>query len=168
MPFVYNVQSKGVAENYATSGSANTEIDAAFIKSGATRFLALLALRVQGKGAGLTALSGIAFRLKQWTTTSSSGGTAITPGAVNNIGPAAAHTAAAGAGGGTGAVTSGTGGPALVGGCGCGASGPGGWVAPNPDAAIGLDGNANKSTDLFSASGTASMNYEFQMETQEG
>ena len=167
MPFVYSVTSKSVSENYTTSGSANTEINSAFIKPGATRFLNMIGLRVQGKGAGLTALSGLAFRLKQWTTTSSSGGTSITPGPVNNIAPAANHTTAAGAGGGTGAVTSGTGGPTIVGGCGCGASGPGGWVAANPDAAIGLDGNANKSTDLFSASGTTSLNYEFLMDTQE-
>jgi hypothetical protein len=76
-------------------------------------------------------------------------------------------TAGAGAGGGTGAVTSGTGTASFRGGCGCGASGPGGWVAPNPDAAITLDGNATKSIDLYSASGQASLNYEFQQEIQE-
>ena len=168
MPFVYNVNSKAVAENYTTSGSANTEINSAFMKPGTTRFLNVIGLRVQGKGAGLTAISGLIFRLKQWITTASSGGTAITPGPVNNIGPAATHTAAAGAAGGTNAVTSGTGGPTIVGGCGCGAGGPGGWVAANPDAAIGLDGNANKSIDLFSASGTVSLNYDFLFDTQEG
>lgn len=167
MPFLYSVQSKAIAENYTTSGTPNTGIDAFFFKPGATRFLALIALRVQGKGAGLTALSGIAFRLEAWTTTSSSGGTAITPAPTNNIAPAAAHTAAGGTGGGTAAVTSGTGGPSFVGGCGCGASGPGGWVAPNPDGIVGLDGNANKSIDVFSASGTASLNYELFSETQE-
>ena len=167
MPFVYNCQTKAVAENYTTSGTANTEIDAAFIKPGATRAVTLIALRVQGKGAGLTALSGIAFRLKIWPTTSSSGGTAITPGPTDNRAPAAVATAAAGAGGGTGAVTSGTGTPVFVGGCGCGASGPGGWVAPNPDAGITLDGGANKSVDLYSASGTISLPWEAQAEIQE-
>lgn len=167
MPFVYNISSKEVAENYATSGSANTEIDAAFIKPGSTRAVACIACRVQGKGAGLTALSGIAIRLKQWTSTASSSGTSITPRPVDNRAPAAVATAAAGAAGGTGAVTSGTGGPSVVNALGCGASGPGGWVAPNPDAGITLDGGANKSIDLFSASGTASLNYEFSLDAQE-
>ena len=83
MPFVYNIQTKAVAENYTTSATPNTEIDAAFIKPGASRPVMLIALRVQGKGAGLTALSGIAFRLKQFPTTASSGGTGITPGPVD-------------------------------------------------------------------------------------
>lgn len=167
MPFVYNLQTKTQAENYATSGTGNTEIDFAFIKPGATRAFSLIALRVQGKGAGLTALSGIAFRLKQWTSTSSSGGTGSTPQPVDNRAPAAVTTAGFGTAGGIAAVTSGTGGPNLVGGCGCGASGPGGWVAPNPDGAITLDGGATKSTDVFSSSGTISMNFEAQAEIQE-
>jgi hypothetical protein len=166
VPFIYNVQTKAVSENYATSGSLNTEIDFLFIAPGATRASTLIALRVQGKGAGLTALSGIAFRVKQWTASASSGGTAITPRAVDKRAPAAVSTAAAGAGGGTGAVTSGTT-AFLVGGCGCGASGPGGWVAPNPDGAIVLDGGATMSADLFSSSGTASLNFEAQTEIQE-
>lgn len=167
MPFVYNVSSKANAENFQTSATPDTEIDAAFIKPGASRVSAIIALYLQGKGAALTALSGIIARLKQWTTTSSSAGTAITPAAKDNRAPAAVSTAAAGTSGGTAAVTSGTGGPALVGEHGCGASGPGGWVAQNPDAAITLDGNANKSTDLFSASGTASLKYAFSFDIQE-
>lgn len=167
MPFVYNISSKENAENYATSGSANTQINAAFVKPGSSRAVAIIAARVQGKGAGLTALSGIAIRLSQWTTTSSSAGTAITPRPVDNRAPAAVATAAAGTSGGTAAVTSGTGGPSVVCAFGCGASGPGGWVAPNPDAGLTLDGGANKSTDLFSASGQASLNYEFSLDTQE-
>jgi hypothetical protein len=167
MPFIYNLQSKMQAENFQTSGSTNTEIDAAFIRPGASRVVALIALRVQGKAAGLTALSGIAVRIKQWTTTASSGGTAVTPNPVDNLAPACVATAGMGTGGGTSAVTSGTGGPNLVGGCGMGASGPGAWTAPNPDGAIVLDGGAAKSTDLFSSSGTASLNYEFQEDIQE-
>jgi len=166
MPFCYDIPSKAVLENYTTSGSGNTEIDAAFIKPGATRAVMLLALRVLGKGAGLTALSGIAFRLKQWTSTASSGGTAITPAPTDNRAPACAATSGAAATA-AGTVTSGTGGPSIVGGAGCGASGPGGWVAPNPDAGIVLDGGANKSIDLFSSSGTASLNYEFDGTIQE-
>lgn len=162
MPFVYGFASKTIAENYNVSASANTEIDAAFIKAGATRPMSLQALRVQGKGVALTALTGLIFRLKQWTSTSSSAGTALAFAPTDNRAPAAVTTGAAGAGGGTAAVTSGTGGPSIVGGCGCGASGPGGWVAATPDNNIVLDGGAAKSTDLFSASGgTVSLPYEF-------
>src|SRR5437899_8497363 len=114
MPFVYAFASKTVSENYTTSGTANTEIDVAFVKPGASRPCNLQAIRVQGKGAGLTALSGLAFRLKQWTTTSSSAGTALAMGPVDNRAPAAVSTGAAGAGGGVNAVTSGTGGPTIV------------------------------------------------------
>jgi hypothetical protein len=167
MPFIYGFQSKQVSENYASSGSGNTEINFGFIKPGATRWVGLAGFRCQGKGAGLTALSGLAFRIKQWTSTASSGGTGITPAPVNNVAPACAATAGLGAGGGTGAVTSGTGGPNYVGGCGCGASGPGGWAPLNPDAPPGLDGGAAKSIDLFSSSGLASLNFEFWGEITE-
>jgi hypothetical protein len=165
--FVYNISSKAVAENYTTSATPNTEINAAFVKPGASRVAAMIALYLQGKGAGLTALSGIAIRMKQFTSTAASAGTSITPQPVDNRAPAAVCTSAAGIAGGVAAVTDGTGGPVVVGSSGCGASGPGGWVAPNPDAAIALDGGANKSTDLYSASGLASLNYEFSMSIQE-
>lgn len=170
MPFVYNIQSKAVSENYTTSGTANTEIDVAFVKPGATRAVNLIAMRVTGKGAGLTTLSGIAYRLKVFPTTASSAGTAITPGPVNQVGTpiAAVATAAAGAGGGTNAVTSGTGTAIFVGGCGSGASGPSGWAPMNADGAVTLDGGANRSVDLFSSSGTLSLNFEFQLDIQEG
>lgn len=167
MPFCYEVASKNVAENYTTSATPNTEIDAAFIKPGASRVASLISMMLQGKGAALTALSGIVARLKHWTSTASSGGTAITPAPTNNLYPAAVATAAAGAAGGTGAVTSGTGGPNVVGSVGCGASGPGGWTAPNPDAYKVLDGGANKSLDIFTASPTASLSLEFSGTIQE-
>lgn len=167
MPFVYSISSKAVAENYQTSATPDTEIDVAFVKPGASRVSNLIALYLQGKGAALTALSGIIARLKQWPTTSSSAGTSITPAPKDNRAPAAVSTAAAGVAGGIAAVTSGTGTAAVVGAHGCGASGPGGWAAQNPDAAVSLDGNANKSTDLFSASGTASLKFEFSLDLQE-
>ena len=167
MPYIFSVATKAQAENYATSATPNTEIDYLFIRPGATRRVGLLGLRTQGKGAGLTALSGIINRVKVWTTTAASAGTSATPAPSDNTGPAAAHTAGLGTGGGVAAVTSGTGGPTLVNAVGCGASGPGGWVAPNPDAVVALDGGANKSIDVFSASGTASMNFETVCDTQE-
>lgn len=168
MPFIYASESKQVAENYTTSATPNTQIDAAFWKPGASRLLAIVRMAVQGKGAGLTALSGIVLRLSQWTSTASSGGTATTPAPKNKLAPACVATAAMGAAGGTGAVTSGTGGPSIVGLASMGASGPGGSVAINPDDVPSLDGNANMSMDLFSACPTASLSYEFEVDNQEG
>lgn len=170
MPFVYSISSRAAAaalENYATSGSANTEIDTAFIvKPGASRATTLIALRGQGKGAGLTSLSGIVLRLKIYPTTAAAGGSAITPNPTDNRAPAAVGTAAA-ASTAAGNVTAGTGTLVQVGCIGFGASGPGGWVAPNPDAGITLDGGATRSLDLFSSAGTASLNFEWSGETQE-
>jgi hypothetical protein len=168
MPFIYANATKQVFENYTTSGSANTELDFAFLKPGASRPATVIALRVQGKGGGLTALSGIVIRLKQWTSGTSSGGQATTPQPKNNLAPACVATAGMGSGGGTAVVTSGTGGPVVVGLGSMGASGPGGWVAINPDDVPLLDGNANKSMDLFSASPTASLNFEAEWDNQEG
>lgn len=160
MPFMYDLHTKQQAENFTTSGSANTEIDFAFVKPGATRPVGLAKLTVQGKGAGLTALSGMSIRAKHWTSTSSSGGTAATPAPKNNLVPACAATAGLGTAGGTAAVTSGTGGPSIVGYAGMGASGPGGTVGINPDDVPMLDGGANKSLDLFSSCPTVSLNFE--------
>jgi hypothetical protein len=168
MPFIYASQTKQVAENYQTSGTPNTEIDFLFLKPGATRPLCVLAIRVQGKGGGLTTLSGIAIRLKHWTSTSATGGTSTTPAPKNNLAPACVATAGMGAGGSTGAVTSGTGGPNIVGFASMGGSGPGGSVPINPDDAPVLDGNANKSADLFSSCPTANLNFEAQIDNQEG
>jgi len=168
MPFIYESATKQQAENFTTSGSANTEIDFLFLKPGASRPLCVTRMGVQGKGAGLTALSGIVIRLKQWTTTASSGGTSTTPAPKNNLAPACVATAGMGTSGGTAAVTSGTGGPSVVGLASMGASGPGGMVAINPDDCPVLDGNANKSCDLFSACPTASLSFEAVIDNQEG
>lgn len=167
MPFLYDVHSKQVSENYTTSGSGNTEIDFQFTKPGASRPFGMAALKVQGKGAGLTALSGISIRAKHWTSTASSAGTSVTPAPKNNLAPACVATAGLGTSGGTGAVTSGTGGPNIVGYASMGASGPGGNVAINPDDVPTLDGNANKSLDLFSACPTVSLSFETETTIQE-
>ena len=160
MPFMYDLSTKAQAENYTTSGTPNTEIDYQFVKPGASRPVGIAAIKGQGKGAGLTALSGIVLRLKQWTSTASSAGTAATPAPKDNRAPACVATAGLGTSGGTAAVTSGTGGPSIVGLASFGASGPGGNVAINPDDVPTLDGNANKSMDLFSACPTASLSFE--------
>lgn len=164
MPFCYHVDSAVVATNFATHATPNQEIDAMFIKAG-LRTASLLSMMVGGKGAGLTTISGIAYRLKRWPTTASSGGTAIVPIPRDEDGPAARTVA----GGASAGVTSGTGTAVFVGGCMSGAAGPGGWVAENPDAAPALTASASptKSIDLFTVSGTASLNYEAKLAIQE-
>lgn len=160
MPMVYGVVPGALQTTNATPNTAN---DCLFVKPGTGRSVALISLLVQGRAAALTAISGIAFRIQKWTSTSSSAGTAITP-SPRDTGMQAAKATAAYA---TATVTSGTGGPSLQQAFGCGAAGPGGWVAPNPDAAIVLESGANQSIDLVNASGTASLNFEASAEIAE-
>jgi hypothetical protein len=171
MPFIYASMNKGGAqalENLTTNGTGNTESDFFFLKPGASRPIALVAMRVQGKGNALTALTGISVRQKQWTTTASTtvGATSLTPKPKNVLAPACVAT-----GGITstaaGVVTSGST-AAYAGLASMGASGPGGWVAINPDDVPLLDGGSNASMDLVSSSPTASMNFEFEADNQEG
>ncbi len=131
-----------------------------------------MAVRVQGKAAAATNLSGISIRMKAWTTTSAATTTTtgssslVTPVPKNKLSPAAVATC-----GMTsitnGLVTNGTGGPNMVGYASCGASGPGGWVAINPDDVPLLDGGANMSIDLFSASGATGLKFEAVMDITE-
>jgi hypothetical protein len=168
MPFLYASQAKQSMENFQTSGSSNTPLDVFFLKPGASRPAAIPAVRVQGKGAGLTALSGISIRLIQWTSTASTsvGGTSTTPAPKNNLAPACVATAGM-ATSAASTITSGTGGPNYVGYASMGASGPGGWVAINPDDVPLLDGGTTKSMDLSSSSPTASLNWEFEVDNSE-
>lgn len=146
-----------------TNATPLTENDSAFIKPGATRNVSLQALYVHGKAAALTAISGITFRIKKWFTTASSAGTAITPSPNDPGMQASKHTAAYSAS----AVTSGTGGPTLLGTIGCGAAGPGGWTAVNADSLKTLEAAATMSIDTFVSAGVASLNYEQSFETVE-
>lgn len=175
MPFLYaNSSKQAPLENFTTSSSTNTELDQFFLKPGASRPLAIPAMRVQGKGGGLTALSGLVIRLKQWTTaasqsttTAASGSTSTTPTPKNKLAPACVATA--------GMITTatvgvsvGSGGGNYLGLASMGASGPGGWVAINPDDVPTLDGNTTQSLDLVSSCPTASLNWEFECDNQEG
>lgn len=143
--------------NFTTSGVANTEIDALFIKPGATRNVNLSAINFGGKGTNLTSLSGIVQRVKKWTTTASSGGTGITPSPRDPGYQAAKATAGQASAG----VTPGTGGPVLQVAVTCSGSGPGSWnYLNNNDVAITLEAASNMSIDLFNASGATSMVFE--------
>lgn len=169
MPFIYANESKQSLENFSTSSGANTELDQFFLKPGASRPLSIVAIRVQGKGAGLTALSGIAIRLKQWTTSASTtvAGVATTPLPKSKLAPACVATAGMVTAA-SSTITAGTGGGGYVGLASMGASGPGGWVAINPDDVPQLDGGVAQSLDLVSSSPTANMSYEFELDNSEG
>lgn len=160
MPFIYAVVP---GAQQTTNASGGTENDALFIKPGSTRNVFLQQMLIQGKAAALTSLSGIVARLKKWTTTASSGGTGITP-TPRDVGMQASKATAGYA---TGGVTSGTGGPALLGAFGCSAGGPGGWAAQNADSVHTLEAADNKSIDAFVSSPTASMGYDLSAEIGE-
>lgn len=160
MPMVYSVVPGALQTSNATP---NTENDCFYIAAGTGRTVGLLALYVHGKGAALTAISGITFRIKKWSTTASSAGVGITPTPKDVGMQASKHTA----GYAVATVTSGTGGPTLLGSIGCGAAGPGGWVAPNPDAVPVIESGSADSIDVFNTSGTASLNFEMSAETVE-
>jgi len=160
MPFVYTSTTKSVADTFTTSGTASTEIDFMSIKPG-VRNVNVVGVAVLGRGAGLTSLSGIAFHLKRWTTTQSSGGTGVTPAPADPDSPSAKATVVAASAG----VTSGTGGPTIQAMFGCGGASPGGWSAYNADAPKVIDGGSTtQSLDLFVESGTASLSYEAALE----
>jgi hypothetical protein len=175
MQFLYaNSSKQAPLENFLTSSGTNTELDQFFLKPGASRTLAIPAVRVQGKGGGLTALSGLVIRMKQWTTTASastttaaSGSTSTTPVPKNKLAPACVATAGMVTTSSVG-VNPGTGGGNYVGLASMGASGPGGWVSINPDDVPTLDGGTNMSLDLVSSCPTASLSWEFELDNQEG
>ena len=157
---VYNVVPGAIQTTSATPLTAN---DCAFIKSGATRNVGLLALWPGGRGAGLNLTTGISYRVEKWTSTASSAGTAVTPAPSDPGFQAAKHTSAYSAT----TVTSGTGGPTLLLSILSGATGPTAYIAPNPAAIHILEGAATMSIDVFCVSGTASMSFELSAQTIE-
>lgn len=162
MPMVYT-SSLATPGNSTCSGTPGTEVGTIMLKPAAAvpaRNVMLQAVYVIGKGAGLTAISGISFRIMR-ATTASTAGTATTP-APKDAGMQAATAVAA-----TGQTISSTGRTNHVV-FGCGAAGPGGWVAPNPDSVITVTSAATQpSVDVLNTSGTASLNYEFSAEHAE-
>jgi len=156
MPFVYQ-GSLATAGNLTTNGSANTETEAFFVKAG-TRNVSLLSVQLGGKGAGLTAISGIVARFIKFATASTAG-TAITPSPVDPGAQAAKSTSASRATAGSTRTNHHT----AV----CGAAGPGGFVAENPDAMMTNEGSSAGSIDMMDASGTVSLNYEFSYKIME-
>lgn len=159
MPFLYGVVPT-VATYLTTSGTPNTELPNMALRQ-ATRGFDLQALYACGRGSQLTSISGIAFRVRRWTT-AGSGGTSITP-QPRRIGTTASTTAVSS----ESAITAGTVSGAYQLAFGCGAAGPGGWVAPNPDSAVHVEGGSSDELDVNSMSSTASLNLELSAEIAE-
>jgi hypothetical protein len=159
MPLFYSLVPGAIQTTNATPLTAN---DCLFVAPG-TRTLWVKAIYPEGRGAMLTSISGITYRLEKWTTTASSGGTALTP-SPNDPGYQAAKQTAGWA---VGAVTSGTGWPKLMLSVGSGTTSPGNWIAPTLDEGYSLEGSATQSLDIFNASGAASLNFELSLGTVE-
>jgi hypothetical protein len=159
MPFVYSVEG-APATPYATHATPNTE-DPTIVIRQAVRGVDLQAIYVLGRGAALTAITGIGYRVRRWTT-AGTGGTSITP-APRRIGTTASTTAADK----VTAITAGTVSGAYQLSFGCGAAGPGGWVARDADSAIHLEGTAADELDINSVSGVASMLHHVSCEIAE-
>lgn len=159
MPFVYAIEG-APATPYATHATPNTE-DPTLVIRQATRGVDLQAIFVQGRGAGLTAITGIGYRVRRWTT-AGTGGTAITP-APRRIGTTATTTAADK----VTAITPGTVSGAYQLSFGCGAAGPGGWVARDEDSKIHLEGGNSDELNINSVCGVASMLHHVSAEITE-
>jgi hypothetical protein len=160
MPLFYTCVPGAIQTTNATPLTAN---DCFFVKPGATRTLWVNGIYPTGRGASLTSISGISYRLEMWFTTASSGGTGITPSPKDPGYQAATHTS----GFAVATVTSGTGGPTLMLSIGSGTTSPGNWMAPTLDQGYSLAAAANMSLDIFNASGAASLNFEMSVDTVE-
>lgn len=159
MPFVYSVEG-APATPYATHATPNTE-DPTLVIRQAVRGVDLQAIYVLGRGAALTAITGIGYRVRRWTT-AGSGGTAVTP-APRRIGTTASTTAADK----VTAITAGTVSGAYQLSFGCGAAGPGGWVARDADSAIHVEGGGADELNINSVCGVASMLHHVSAEIAE-
>lgn len=157
MPFLYYTHNAIVGS--ATSGTPDTEFDFQAIKPG-SRDVRITQITCGGMAAGVTAISGIAFRLKRYTTSGS------TLSFANSGIPRDPGTQQAKAS--VGFVSApGTGGPLFLGGFSCGAGGPGLWKARNLNSAAALEGSANQSIDLFAVSSTATSLLYFSIDFAE-
>jgi hypothetical protein len=159
MPFYYGVDG-APATPYATHATPNTE-DPTLVLRQAVRGMNLSAIYVHGRVVSGTVLIGIGYRVRRWTTVGT-GGTAVTPNP-RNIGTTASTTAADK----VTAITAGTVSGAYQLGIGCGAGGPGGWVAVNADAAIQLEGGSADELDINSVCGVASVLHHVSAEIYE-
>lgn len=160
--FVYGV---GPNITQTTSVTPGTELPKLFFTTGGTsRRMKVMGLYIHGKGAGLTAISGISFRIKRYTGADPTGGTSTTPNP-RDPGAQVAQTNDCRYEG--AAITDGTS-PIMMLSIGCGAAGASGWFAANEQALIAHGQDANQdAVGVSVASGLASMNFEQFLEIVE-
>lgn len=156
MPMVYS-SSLATPGNSTTSGTPATEVGVFTLKPGSTLGFRMFAIDVIGKGAALTTLSGIGFRVVRWGTASTSG-TSFTP-TPKDAGMQASVTT------GTSGQTVGTTRTNRVI-FGCSATNGGGWWAKHEDDEEVLRATA-QSLDMLSVSGTASLVFEWVVSHKE-
>lgn len=149
-----------------TNAAPNTANDCMFFAPG-TRTFWVNAIYPEGRGASLTSISGISYRLEKWFTTASSAGTAFTKGNGGNLSqndPGYQNPKLTGAFA-TATVTSGTGGPTLLLSIGSGTTSPGNWIMPLGalDMGYSVEGSATQSIDIFNVAGAASLNFELSV-----
>jgi len=149
MPFAYSVTA-APATPYATHATPNTE-DPTLVLRGGARGFDLQALYAHGRGVQLTSITGIGYRVRRWTTAGSGGTTVVVePRRLGTTAITAAVDKAS-------AITPGTVSGAYQIAFGCGAAGPGAWVAPNSDSCVHVEGGSSDELDINSVSGVASM-----------
>ena len=159
MPFYYSVYRSAV-----TNGTAGTESTTGHIRmvSGSARTASVTGLFAAGRA---STTGGFILRLKQWSTTASSGGTAYTIVKRYPNNPAASISAATDAS----AITAGSGGPIITLALGCPSGGGAAWVPTDPADAIQMEagGGANNNLDVYSIGSAASMNIDITVEIGE-
>jgi hypothetical protein len=127
----------------------NTENENLALRGGA-RNSDLVAVTVGGRAAAATTLSGLEFRVRRWTTVGS-GGTSV-PANPARVGDTPVGTVFDS----ESAITPGTVSGVYQLNIFCGAAGPGGWVARDPDAYICIEGGSNDELAFYSVCGVAS------------
>jgi hypothetical protein len=148
------------ATPYATHGTPNTE-DPTLVLRQVLRGFDLMSILVHGRGAALTALTGIGYRVRRWTTVGSGGTTVVgSPRRVGTTASTTGHDKVS-------AITPGTVSGAYQLGIGCGASGPGGWVAQNEDARIHVEGGGSDELNINSVAGVTAMLHHVSVELGE-
>src|SRR5437899_9521476 len=154
MPFVYCFHSKQEAESYTTSGTPDTALKVCQVQRNTLhRHSYLQSITVQGKRNGATSMSVLTFRLDKWSTVLL-GGTTRIPVSVDDLAPSPSCVVLFASGGGTAEVSSGGNSTGIVGGFGCLASEPGGWMAADKDGSPMTGAGSAPGIILSSSSGT--------------
>ncbi|HYB92386.1 MAG TPA: hypothetical protein VEC38_15220 [Candidatus Binataceae bacterium] len=152
MPFFYAVNRQAATNSTAATESTHLRFLTVSNQPQCNIFSIMGAAR-------MTSAGGVILRVKQWTTSASTGGTSATPVKRNPNNPSASTTVFTDAS----SITAGSGGPSYPISIGLPATGGmGGWVAIDPDDAITLlaNGGATGNADLLSISGLVSVNLD--------